>query len=62
MYEEKHKALVVRPSAAVENIDSRAGSVLSRIVADAIALARSHATASARFRVGNYDFREADYQ
>jgi Leucine-rich repeat (LRR) protein len=62
MNEEDRNALVVRPSAAVEKIGSGAGSVLSRIVSDAIALARSNATASARFRVGNYDFREADYQ
>src|SRR5665213_3472257 len=64
MAEEEHKALVVRPSAAVGRASAGAGSVLSRIVSDALALARPRATslASARFRIGNYEFREADYQ
>jgi hypothetical protein len=64
MDEEEHKALVVRPSAAVQKIGSGAGSVLSPITSDALPLARSRATslASARFRVGKYEFREADYQ
>jgi hypothetical protein len=64
MAEEQRKALVVRPSTAVENISTGAGGVRSRIVSDALVLARSHATslASARFRVGDYEFREADYR
>jgi hypothetical protein len=55
---EEHKALVARPAAAVG-----AGKALSQIVSDALVLARFHATsvASARFRVGNYEFREADF-
>jgi hypothetical protein len=64
MNEEKRKALVVRPSTAVEKIGSGAGSVLSPMLSDALVLARSHSAslASARFRVGKYEFREADHQ
>ncbi len=64
MTEEENKALVVRPSTAVTRVSAGAGSVLSRIVSDALVLARPRATslASARFRVGGYEFREADYQ
>src|ERR1700685_2079928 len=64
MGEEVHKALVVRPSTEVGRVSAGAENVLSRIVSDALVLARPHATsmASARFRVGDYEFREADYQ
>jgi hypothetical protein len=62
MAEEEHKALVVRPSTAVGRVSTGAESVLSRVVSDALILARSHSPASARFRVGSYEFREADYQ
>ncbi len=62
MTDEEHKALVVRPSTAVGRVGAGAGSVLSRVVSDALILARSHSLASARFRVGSYEFREADYQ
>ena len=59
---EEHKALVVRPAGTVGTVSAGAGSVLSRVVSDALVLARSHSLASARFRVGDYEFREADYQ
>jgi hypothetical protein len=64
MTDEEPKALVARPSAAVGKVSAGAGSILSRIVSDALVLAHSHATslASARFRVGNYEFRDADYR
>ena len=64
MTEDAHKALVARPSAAVGKISAGAEGALSRIVSDALVLARARASslASARFRVGDYEFREADYR
>jgi hypothetical protein len=64
MTEDDRKALVARPSAALEKASVGAESVLSRIVADALVLARSRASslASARFRVGRYEFRDADHR
>ena len=56
MTDEEHKALVVRPSTAVGRVSAGAGSVLSRVVSDALILARSHSLASARFRVGSYEW------
>lgn len=64
MTEDDRNALVVRPSAEVGRIGVGAESVLSRIVSDALVLARSR-TASLTltlFRVGRYEFRDADYR
>jgi hypothetical protein len=64
MDEERRKSLVVRPSVAVGRPRGGAESVLSRIVSDALVSARSHVTSlsAARFRVGSYEFRDADYR
>lgn len=58
------KALIVRPTYGVQQHDSGAEKVLSRIVSDALTIARGHdiADTSARIRIGKYEFREQDYQ
>jgi hypothetical protein len=63
MTEDERKVLVARPSAAVGKISAGAESALSPISSDALVLAGFSASSlvSARFRVGDYAFREADY-
>ena len=68
---EERNALVARPSTAVGRISAEAGSALSQIVSDALALARLHATSvtSVRFEwviasfarriIGKYCFGQA---
>src|ERR1700730_5458637 len=57
------KALIVRPASGLQQHGSGAGKVLSRIVSDALTIARGRDVAGAvRIRVGKYEFREQDYQ
>jgi hypothetical protein len=58
------KALIVRPTSGLEQHGSGAEKVLSRIVSDALTIARGRdiAETSARIRIGKYEFREQDYQ
>jgi Leucine-rich repeat (LRR) protein len=58
------KALIVRPTSGLEQHDSGAEKVLSRIVSDALTIARrcDIADTSARIWIGKYEFREQDYQ
>jgi Leucine-rich repeat (LRR) protein len=64
MEHDEPKALIVRPTSGLQQHDSGAEKVLSRIVSDALTLARRRdiADPSARIRVGKYEFREQDYQ
>ena len=58
------KMVIVGLTSGLQQPDSGAEKVLSRIVADALVLARRPdiAHTSARFRIGKYEFREQDYQ
>src|ERR1700730_9273368 len=58
------KAQIVRPTPGLQQDGSGAAKVLSRIVSDALTIARRRDTAdtSARIRIGKYEFREQDYQ
>jgi Leucine-rich repeat (LRR) protein len=63
MSDNKPNALVLRPAYGLQEPGSGAEKVLSRVVADALALARAREikVAPTLIRVGNYDFREEDY-
>ncbi len=64
MEDDEPKALIVRPTSGLQQHDSGAEKVLSRIVSDALTIARGRdiADTSARIRIGKYEFREEDYQ
>ena len=65
MPEEKPRnALIIRPSSAVERIGSGPRGILTRMVSDALAVARSQdkALTVARFRIGDFKFRDPDYR
>lgn len=64
MVEEERNAMIPRPSAAIEKIGAGPRGILSRMVSDALALARSQekALTAARFRIGNYELRDPDYR
>ena len=57
-------ALVARPASDLRRIDFGAEKVLSRIVSDALAIARERDVADmfARIRLGKYDFCQSDYR
>jgi hypothetical protein len=57
-------ALIVRPTSGLQQHGSGAEKVLSRIVSDALTIARRRdiADTSARIRIGKYEFRAQDYQ
>jgi hypothetical protein len=58
------KALIVRPTSGLQQHESGAEKVLSRIVSDALTIARRRDIAAipVRVRVGKYEFREQDFQ
>lgn len=58
------KALIVRPASGLQRTDSGAEKVLSRVVLEALTIARGRdiANPSVRIRIGKYDLREQDYQ
>jgi hypothetical protein len=62
--EDESKALVVRGSRSLAEIDAGARSILSGVVTDALRVARGRETelVAALFRIGRYEFREPDYQ
>jgi Leucine-rich repeat (LRR) protein len=64
MSDDRPKALIVRPTSGLQQHDSGAEKVLSRIVSDALTIARRRdvADTSARIRIGKYEFRGQDYQ
>lgn len=63
MAEEQRNALVRRSPGAVEKIGTGASNLLSGMVSDALAVARSQTQlGEARFRIGNYEFRDPDYR
>lgn len=65
MTEEKNRnALIPRSSSALEKIGPGPKGILTRMVSDALAVARSKekALTVARFRIGNYEFCEPDYR
>ena len=56
--------IVPRPSAAIVKRSAGAENILARMTSDILDLAQAHATAikAARFKIGAYELREADYQ
>jgi hypothetical protein len=64
MVEEKRNAMIPRPSGAIEKIGPGPRDILTRMVSDALVLARSQekSLTAARFRIGNYELRGADYR
>ena len=62
MSEDEVKALVPRPSGELQRVGSGPGRLLSRVVSDALGFARSAALQGARFRLGDFEFREPDYR
>jgi Sigma-70 factor, region 1.1 len=64
MEDDEPKALIVRPTAGLQQHGSGAEKVLSGIISDALTIARGRdiADTSARIRIGKYEFREQDYQ
>jgi len=64
MSENEPKPLIVWPTHSLLQPGSGAEKVLSRIVSDALTVVRAHdiAERSARFRVGEYEFREPDFR
>ena len=56
--------IVPRPSAAIVKRSAGAENILARMTSDILDLAQAHATAikGARFKIGAYELREADYQ
>ena len=57
-------SIVPRPSAAIVKRSAGAENILARMTSDILDLAQAHATAikEARFKIGAYELREADYQ
>ena len=64
MHGKNNFELVPHPPSAVEQTQPGAKRVLSGMVADALALAKKEASAliAAKFRIGDYDWREPDYR
>lgn len=64
MADKERNALIPLPSGGLENIGSGPKSILSGMVSDALALvrAREKSLAAARFRIGEYEFRDPDYR
>ena len=56
--------IVPRPSTAIVKRSAGAETILARMTSDILDLAQAHATAikGARFKIGAYELREADYQ
>jgi Leucine-rich repeat (LRR) protein len=61
--EEKRNVAVRRSPGAAEKIGTGASSILSRMVSDALAVARSQekSLTESRFRIGKFEFRSPDY-
>jgi Leucine-rich repeat (LRR) protein len=64
MADKERNALIPLPAGGLENIGSGPKSILSGMVYDALALVRvrEKSLAAARFRIGDYEFRDPDYQ
>lgn len=64
MEEDKRKAMIPRPSGSIEKIGPGPRGILTRMVSDTLALARSRSTqvAPARFKIGKYEFCDPDYR
>ena len=64
MVDDEGKALVIRGSRSLAEVGAGARSILSGVVSDALTVARAREAelATARFRVGGYEFREPDYR
>ena len=63
MADKERNALIPLPSGGLENIGSGPKSILSGMVSDALVLARvREKSLAARFRIGNYEFRDPDYR
>lgn len=64
MTEEGRNALIRLPSGAIAKAGSGPERILSGMVSDALDAARSHerSLTVARFRIGNHEFRDADYR
>ena len=64
MADNEPNALILRPAYGLQRPDSNGEKVLSRVVADALVLARSREikVAPTLIRVGNYYFQKEDYQ
>ena len=64
MAEEPRNAVVRRSPGAIEKIGTGASSILSGMVSDALAIARSQeaSLAEVTFQIGNYKFRSPDYR
>ena len=64
MADKERNALIPLPAGGLENIGSGPKSILSGRVSDALALvrARENSLAAARFRIGEYEFRDPDYR
>ncbi len=64
MVEDKRNAMIPQPSGAIEKIGPGPRGILTRMVSDTLALARSQSTnvAAARFKIGKYEFCDPDYR
>ena len=58
------KSLIPRPSDELEKVRPGPRDILTRMVSDALVLAKSQETAlvDARFKLGGYEFRDPDYR
>jgi Leucine-rich repeat (LRR) protein len=61
MTDDKHKALVPRTAGELQRIDKGSLRLLSRVTADAQVFARTMVPQVDRFRIGEFEFREPDY-
>lgn len=64
MADKERNALIPLPAGGLENIGSGPKSILSAMVSDALALVRvrEKSLVAARFRIGDYEFRDPDYR
>ena len=64
MVDEKHNAMIPRPSSAIEKIGPGPRGILTRMVSDTLTLARSQQKqlTVTRFRIGNYELCDPDYR
>src|ERR1035437_4466905 len=64
MVDEKHNAMIPRPSSAIEKIGPGPRGILTRMVSDTLTLARSQQKqlTVTRFGIGNYELCDPDYR
>ena len=62
MLDEEEKALILRPGSELAQSMSKGNRIVSRMTRDVLNRTLSHEVSRARFKLGDYEFREPDYR